>query len=119
MIPDLLNGECVDDARNEHARYAFDDPLWGTSNVGGPNRFFRQVAGAHRIHYYARPGVEDLTAEDRLMSSLPYGLQPTHFNTMFFNICSPDDGQTWSTPWIIDDPAIYYLEGGSRQASRN
>lgn len=71
-----------------------------------------------RCHYYASPGVDNLTQEDRLMSSLPYGLQPTYFNTMFFNVCSPDDGQTWSTPWIIDDAAIYYLEGGIRQARR-
>jgi len=41
------------------------------------------------------------------------------FNTIFFNVCSVDDGKTWSTPWIIDDPKVYSGSGGgTRQARR-
>jgi hypothetical protein len=30
-------------------------------------------------------------------------------NTFFFNIVNNDDGRTWSTKWIIDDPELYVL----------
>ena len=29
-------------------------------------------------------------------------------NTFFFNVVTRDDGRTWSTEWIVDDPALYY-----------
>jgi len=70
--------------------------------------FGMSVTPDARVHYYAHPGVEDLTEADHIMSSLPYGIAGHHFNTLFFNICSGDDGKSWSTPWIIDDPVIYY-----------
>ena len=28
---------------------------------------------------------------------------------MFFNVVNHDDGQTWSTPWIVDDPSVFYM----------
>lgn len=59
------------------------------------------------VHYYARPGVEDLRPEDHLASMYCYGAKCETFETFFFNVCSPDDGRTWSTPWIIDDPTLY------------
>ncbi|WP_437201636.1 hypothetical protein [Planctomicrobium sp. SH664] len=72
-----------------------------------------------RVHYYAHAGVEDLTAADYIRSSLPYGIRGTFFNTIFFNVCSADDGKTWSTPWIIDDPKVYNGSGAPiQQASR-
>ncbi|MEZ6050293.1 MAG: hypothetical protein R3B91_11320 [Planctomycetaceae bacterium] len=67
-----------------------------------------------RVHYYAHPGVADLTAEDLIISTMPHSRQITYFNTIFFNVCSIDNGSTWSTPWIIDDPKVYYLGGGNR-----
>lgn len=60
-----------------------------------------------RIHYFARPGVEDLTAEDHITSQNPYGVQCERLDTFFFNVVSGDNGN-WSTPWIIDDPMLYY-----------
>lgn len=60
-----------------------------------------------RVHYFASPGVDDLTIRDHIASHIPYGYRAEQFNTMFFNITSRDDGKTWSTPWIIDDPAVY------------
>ncbi|MCA9069021.1 MAG: hypothetical protein KDA84_08870 [Planctomycetaceae bacterium] len=60
-----------------------------------------------RVHYFASPGVNDLTYRDLIATHYPYGNQCEKFNTMFFNITSRDDGRTWSTPWVIDDPAVY------------
>ncbi len=73
-----------------------------------------------QVHYYASPGVDDLTAEDYIMSQFPYGYRAERFRTMFFNVCNRDDGRTWSTPWIIDDPSIYIGSSGqiARQPSR-
>lgn len=69
-------------------------------------------------NYFASPGVDDLTAADHLFSSQPYGIPGNRFNTIFFNICSADNGHSWSTPWIVDDPKIYMGAGG-RMASRS
>ncbi len=68
-----------------------------------------------RVHYYAKPGVEDLTAKDLIVSTTPHGLPAQYFSTIFFNICSIDNGSIWSTPWIIDDPQVYHLGGGRQQ----
>ena len=29
---------------------------------------------------------------------------------MFFNFCNYNDGRTWSTPFVIDDPRLYVVE---------
>ena len=58
-------------------------------------------------HYFAREGVEELTPDDHLTSQYCYGYRAKHFELFFFNIVTMDDGQTWSTPWIIDDPTFY------------
>ncbi|MCO6453857.1 MAG: hypothetical protein J5I93_00965 [Pirellulaceae bacterium] len=63
-----------------------------------------------QLHYYASPGVDDLTPEDYIASQFPYGFRAETFNTFFFNICNRDDGRTWSTSWIIDDPQLYVLQ---------
>jgi hypothetical protein len=60
-------------------------------------------------HYYASPGVDDLTPEDRLSSQYPYGYRAESFKTFFFNVCSGDDAKTWSTAWVIDDPKVYVV----------
>lgn len=65
-----------------------------------------------RVHYYAKPGVGDLTPRDHIVSTTPHGIPAKYFNTIFFNICSADNGQSWSTPWIIDDPQVFHLNGG-------
>jgi len=61
------------------------------------------------VHYYARKGIEDLTRDDYITSQHPYGLTATHLNTVIFNIANRDDGN-WSTPWVIDDPQVYWLK---------
>jgi hypothetical protein len=59
------------------------------------------------VHYFARPGVDDLTASDHVSSQFPYSYRCEHLNAFFFNVCSGDNGN-WSTPWIIDDAALFY-----------
>ena len=61
------------------------------------------------IHYYAKPGVEDLTAADHITSQMPYGFSAQRFRTFFFDVCNRNDGKTWSTPFVIDDPEMYVV----------
>lgn len=60
-----------------------------------------------KLHYYASPGVDDLTEEDYLMSSYAYSYKCMTFNNFFFNVANYDNGKSWSTPWVIDDPKIF------------
>ena len=60
-----------------------------------------------QVHYFARPGVDDLTIEDHISSQTPYSFRCERLDTFFFNVVSGDNGN-WSTPWIIDDPRLYY-----------
>ena len=80
-----------------------EQPGWWT--------FGMSVTGDARCHYFASAGTDDLTAADHLYSSLPYGIPGRYFNTIFFNVCSADNGRTWSTPWVIDDPKVYMGSG--------
>lgn len=59
-----------------------------------------------QVHYYAHAGIDELTAQDRISSQYPYGLSAVQLDAFFFNVVSGDNGQ-WSTPWIIDDPALF------------
>ena len=61
------------------------------------------------VHYYASPGVDDLTEDDLITSQYPYGYRCERFRSLFFNVCNGDDGRTWSTSWIIDDAKLYVL----------
>jgi hypothetical protein len=60
-----------------------------------------------QVHYFGKPGVEDLEPADYLGSHFPYGYKAYVFDTFFFNVITQDDGRSWSTGWIIDDPALY------------
>lgn len=62
-----------------------------------------------QVHYYAKPGVEDLTQADYITSQFPYGYSAQKYRTFFFNVCNRSDGKTWSTPFVIDDPALYVV----------
>lgn len=65
------------------------------------------VTGDGMVHYYAKPGLENLTDKDLITSQYPYSFRAERFKTFFFNVCNGDDGKTWSTAWIIDDPTVY------------
>lgn len=59
------------------------------------------------VHFYARPGIEDLTPQDRIASHMAQGYHAEHFRSAFFNVVNGDDGKTWSTEWIVDDTMVY------------
>ncbi|HWL08514.1 MAG TPA: hypothetical protein VNQ76_08925 [Planctomicrobium sp.] len=93
----------ADELGHEMAGPTITEPGWWTLGMS--------VTPDSRVHYYARAGVGDLTSKDHIRSSLPYRIRGTTFNTIFFNVCSADNGSSWSTPWIIDDPSIYAGNG--------
>lgn len=59
-------------------------------------------------HFYASPGVDPLTEKDHLATTKPYGHTAEYLNTFFFNVVCQDNGRSWSTEWVIDDPTLYY-----------
>lgn len=71
-----------------------------------------------QVHYYAHQGVADLTKDDFLMSSYPYGMKALRFNNFFFNVANWDNGRTWSTPWVIDDPKIHVIPPPGQQVAQ-
>ena len=60
-----------------------------------------------RVHFYAKPGIEDLTPADHVGSRFPFGYRAQHLRSFFFNVCNGDDGRTWSTEFVIDDPKVF------------
>ena len=64
-----------------------------------------------RVHYYGHEGVANLTAKDHLYSNFPYGYKCLQTSTYFFNVVNQDDGRSWSTRWIVDDPKVYVATG--------
>ncbi len=64
------------------------------------------------VHYYARQGVEDLTSQDYLTSQFPYGYRCERFRSFFYNVVNGDNGRTWTTPFIVDDPKVFVTNGG-------
>ena len=67
------------------------------------------------VHYYAKPGIDNLGPQDRLTSQFPYGYRAMWFETVFFNVANMDDGKTWSTPWVVDDVSLYLASGSVAQ----
>jgi hypothetical protein len=63
-----------------------------------------------QIHYFASPGVDELTMDDHITSQFPYGYKTERVKTFFYNVCTRDDGKTWSTPWVIDDPQMHFVK---------
>lgn len=71
------------------------------------------------VHYYAAPGVDELTEDAYITSQFPYNYRAERLRTFFYNVCSADDGRQWSTAFTVDDPKLYLLRGtpGSQIAS--
>lgn len=65
------------------------------------------VSGDGKCHFFAKKGVDDLTVDDWLESFYCYGYRAQRFDRFFFNVVTMDNGRTWSTPWILDDPTFY------------
>jgi hypothetical protein len=47
-----------------------------------------------------------------LTSQFPYGFQARQLRTYFFDVCNRNDGRTWSTPFVIDDPQLFVMNAG-------
>jgi len=62
------------------------------------------------VHYFASQGVDDLTMDDHITSQYPYSYRTEWVKTFFYNVCVADDGKTWSTPWVVDDPKLYFVK---------
>lgn len=60
-----------------------------------------------RCHFFCKGGVEDLTIKDHLGSWYCYNWRAHTFMAYFFNVMNRDDGRSLSTPWTIDDPALF------------
>lgn len=86
---------------NDVRSHAITEPGWWTLGMS--------FTSDGQIHYYASPGVDDLTEEDYLMSSFPYNFRCVTFNNFFFNVANWDSGRSWSTQWVIDDPQIFVI----------
>jgi hypothetical protein len=78
------------------------EPGWWTLGMS--------CSGDGRIHYFAHAGVEDLAREDLISSQSPYSFQAERLQSFFFDVVNLDNGQSWSTPWIIDDPTLYFAQ---------
>jgi hypothetical protein len=70
-----------------------------------------------QVHYYASEGIDDLTAEDYIASYFPYGNRCVSFNNFFFNVANMDNGRSWSTTWVIDDPKIFVVPPRGQQVA--
>jgi hypothetical protein len=80
------------------------------------------------VHFFLRPGIEDLTKEDCVGSYHCYGWRAHTFQTFFFNVINMDDGRSVSTPWIVDNAYLFAatapankirMSGGQRPAQPN
>lgn len=60
-----------------------------------------------RVHYFAREGTDNLTAEDHLASHYCYGFRAQKMVDVFFDVFAKSNGRDWSTGWVIDDPEVY------------
>ncbi len=60
-----------------------------------------------KVNYFAKPGIEDLTANDMIGSDYPFGNRAVLFRNFFFNVCNGDNGRSWSGQFVIDDPTMF------------
>ena len=65
------------------------------------------VAPDGKVNYFAKPGVEELTERDMIGSDYPFGKRAILFRNFFFNVCNGDDGRSWSSQFVIDDPTLF------------
>ena len=61
-----------------------------------------------RVHYFISEGIDDLTQDDYVTSQYPYGYKTERLRSFFYNTMSRDDGRTWSTGVVVDDPKLYF-----------
>lgn len=71
--------------------------------------FGMSFTGDGMVHYYASPGVDELTEADHIASEFPYSYSALAFRTYFVDVCNHNNGRSWSTPFVIDDPKMYVV----------
>lgn len=69
------------------------------------------------VHYYARPGVEDLTIDDYISTQFPYNYKAETFRSAFFNIVNMDNGRSWTSTLIVDDTYVFLGNTPSRSSA--
>ncbi len=111
----LFRSETSKQHNEDHAQISFRAQSSGRDR-GGPKiyesgwwTFGLSFTPDGQVHYYAHAGVEDLTEEDHLYSSFPYGSRCLYLDNIFFNVANWENGKNWSTPWVIDDPEFYVI----------
>lgn len=67
-----------------------------------------------QCHFFARAGIEDLTADDHAGSYFSYSYRAHTFETFFFNVMNQDDGRSVSTPWIVDNCTLHVASAPQR-----
>jgi hypothetical protein len=77
------------------------------------------VSANGAVHYYAKPGVDELTHQDYIATEFPYNFRAERFRSAFFNVVNGDNGRTWSTTFIIDDTRVYLGTAPSQVAGRS
>lgn len=65
------------------------------------------VSSNGAVHYYAHPGIDDLTPDDYITTQYPYNYRAETFRSAFFNIVNNDNGRSWTSPLIVDDTYVY------------
>ncbi len=65
------------------------------------------ISADGKVNYFAKPGVEELAASDLIGSDYPFGKRANQFRNFFFNVCNGDDGKSWSSQFVIDDPTMF------------
>ena len=85
-------------------------------DIGGPKiyepgwwTFGMSFTPDGKVHYYAKAGVEDLTEDDHLYSSFPYGSKALYFDNFFFDVANWENGRNWSTPWVVDNAEFFVV----------
>lgn len=71
------------------------------------------------VHYYARPGIEDVTIDDYITTQYPYNYKAETFRSAFFNVVNADNGKSWTTTWIVDDTYVFLGSGPGQVANRS
>lgn len=85
-------------------------------DIGGPKiyepgwwTFGMSFTPDGQVHFYASEGVDDLTEEDHLYSSFPYGSKALMFDNFFFDVANWENGKNWSTPWVVDNAEFFVI----------
>lgn len=111
----LFRSETSKHIEHDHAQISFRAQPSG-QDLPGPEihepgwwTFGMSFTPDGQVHYYAHAGTDDLTEQDHLYSAFAYGWQALAFDNFFLNVANWDNGETWSTPWVIDDPAFFVI----------